>query len=158
MGLDIDRIDDMLIQANKEIWRTYLVVENLYRERQELTDKLLREERAKGAMESKNIAMATLSHYVNNATMAIYGRTQLISKFLAEGQNDRVISTLQSSIEVMEKSVLKISAVLAEIKDISPIDDIEFYEMSQAMKVDDRIERRMNQMLEEPHGELVESS
>lgn len=156
MGLNIGNIDDMLIRANKEIWRTYLVVENLFRQRQELSSKLLHEERAKGAIESKNIAIATLSHYVNNAAMAIYGRTQLISKLLREGQHERIISSLGDSIKVMENSILKISAVLAEIKEISPIDDIEFYDMSQAMKVDDRIERRMKQMLEEPVWDAVE--
>ena len=158
MGIDIGDINDMLIRANKEIWKTYLVVENLFQQRQEMSAKLLHEERAKGAVESKNIAIATLSHYVNNATMAIYGRTQLISKFLAEGQNERLIGMLKDSIIIMEKSILKISAVLAEIKEISPIDDIEFYEMSQAMKVDDRIEKRMQQMLEEPINESMKIS
>lgn len=158
MGLNVGNIDDMLIQANKEIWRTYLVVENLFRQRHELSAKLLHEERATGAMESKNIAMATLSHYVNNAAMAIYGRTQLISKQLKEGQSDKVLESLEKSIKVMERSILKISAVLAEIKEISPIDDIEFYDMSQAMKVDDRIERRMKKMLEEPVWDTVETA
>lgn len=156
MGLNIGDIDDMLIRANKEIWRTYLIVENLFRQRQELSSKLLHEERAKGAIESKNIAMATLSHYVNNAAMAIYGRTQLLSKQLREGQNERLLGGLEDSIKVMEHSILKITAVLAEIKEISPIDDIEFYDMSQAMKVDDRIEQRMKEMLEEPVWEAVE--
>ncbi len=43
------------------------------------------------------------------------------------------------------------------MKDISPIDDIEFYDMSQAMKVDDRIERRMKEMLSEPDWETSET-
>jgi hypothetical protein len=48
-----------------------LTIENLFKERQELSRKLLNEERAKGALESRNIALATLSHYLNNAVMAI---------------------------------------------------------------------------------------
>lgn len=156
MGLDVGNIDDMLIKANKEIWKTYLVVENLFRQRQELSSKLLQEERAKGAVESKNIAIATLSHYVNNAAMAIYGRTQLISKLMADKKTDRLLETLGDTIKVMENSILKITAVLAEIKEISPIDEVEFYDMSQAMKVDDRIEKRMKMMAEEPIWETVE--
>ncbi len=143
VGIDIGSIEDMLTRANKEIWQTYLMIENLFKERQELTRKLLQEERSKGAIESKNIAIATLSHYINNSLMAIYGRTQLLNQMVSRGEADRIMEKLPRDMEVMERSIRKISAALAEIKNISPIDDVEFYAMSQAMNLDDRIEARM---------------
>ena len=146
LGVDIGDIEDMLIRANKEIWRTYLMIENLFKERQELSSKLLHEERSKGAIESKNIALATLSHYLNNATMAIYGRVQLMRKLNESGQSKKMLDKLPQTLDVMEQAIWKIAAVLAEMKEISPIDDIEFYNMSQAMKLDDRISLRMDRM------------
>jgi len=149
LGIDIGNIEDMLIRANKEIWQTYLMIENLFKERQELSRKLLQEERSKGAVESKNIALATLSHYLNNATMAIYGRTQLMRKLHQNGKSERVLEKLDVDLEVVEQSIWRIAAVLAEMKEISPIDDVEFYHMSQAMNLDDRIKQRVKQLSKE---------
>ena len=146
LGIDIGDIEDMLIKANKEIWRTYLMIENLFKERQELSQKLLQEERSKGAIESKNIALATLSHYLNNATMAIYGRTQIMRKHHEGGKSDQLLEKLGANLDVMEQAIWKIAAVLAEMKEISPIDDVEYYNMSQAMNLDDRIRTRMDQL------------
>lgn len=146
LDADIGSVEDLLTRANKEIWRTYLIVHNLYQERQELSQKLLKEERAKGAIESKNIAIATLSHYVNNAAMAMYGRTQLLRQRFNKGDVQRTLEILPTSLNVIDNAIRKTVAVIAEIKEISPIDDVEFYNMSQAMNLDDRIERRMKEL------------
>ena len=42
----------------------------------------------------------------------------------------------------VKKNVIPIDQLLM-IKEISPIDDVEFYAMSQAMNLDDRIEERV---------------
>lgn len=149
LDTDIGKVEDLLMRANKEIWRTYLIVHNLFQERQELSQKLLKEEREKGMIESKNIAIATLSHYVNNAAMAMYGRTQLLRQRLNRGDTAKVLESLPGSLDVIENAVRKTVAVIAEIKDISPIDEVEFYTMSQAMKLDDRISRRVKELAED---------
>ncbi|MBN1211952.1 MAG: HDOD domain-containing protein [candidate division Zixibacteria bacterium] len=149
LGVDIGDIEEMITRANKEIWQTYLMVENLFKERQSLSRKLLNEERARGAIESKNIAIATLSHYLNNAAMAIYGRSQLMRMLYEKGKTDKVIEDLDSALNIIDKSIKKITAVVSEIKEISPIDKIEFYNMSQALNIDDRIEKRMQEMEKE---------
>ncbi len=154
LGMDIGNIEEILMKANQEIWKSFLTIENLFKERQELTQKLLLEERAKGAEESKNIAMATLSHYLNNAVMAIYGRTQIISMFLKNGKTDKVIEGMPTNIEVINKSVKKIIAVLEEMRHISPLDAQQFDEMSRALNIDDKIELRMEAMGED-EGDLA---
>jgi len=146
LGVDIGNIEDMLIRANQEIWKSFLTIENLFRERQELSQNLLRQEREKGAIESKNIAMATLSHYLNNATMAIYGRSQLLRMMLRKGENERLIEKLDNDLEVVDRSIEKIVAVLEEMREISPIDQQKYYDMSRALNIDDRIEKRMAKM------------
>ncbi len=149
LGVDIGNIEDMLVKANQEIWKSYLTIENLFKERQELSRNLLEEERAKGAVESKNISLATLSHYLNNAIMAIYGRSQLLRMMLNKGDTERLLEKLPSQLEVMDRSTLKIVAVLEEMREISPIDQKEYYHMSQAMNLDERIDARMEKMSEE---------
>ena len=127
----------------------YLTVENLFKERQELSRKLLLEERAKGAIESKNIAMATLSHYLNNAAMAISGRSQILRMRVKKGESDGIVKDLPASLDVVDRSIKKIVAVLAEIGEISPIDEVEFLSTSKAMNIDDRLEKRMSEMAEQ---------
>jgi signal transduction histidine kinase len=151
LGIDIGNIEDMLTRANQEIWRTYLMVENLFKERQELTERLLEEERAKGAIESKNVAMATLSHYINNAAMAVYGRSQLLRMQAEKGDLEAMADKLPGTLDVIDRSVKKIGAVLAEIKDIQSIDEVQFLSTSRAMNIDDRIARRLERM-ESDHG------
>ncbi|MBD3256784.1 HDOD domain-containing protein, partial [candidate division GN15 bacterium] len=146
LGIDIGDIEEMLKKANQEIWHTYLMVENLFKERQELSQKLLQQERARGAYESKAIAMATLSHYINNAAMAVSGRSQLMRMQHDKDKTDALMKDLPKSLEIIDRSVRKIVAVLAEIAEISPIDKVEFLSMSQAMNIDDRIAKRMEEM------------
>ncbi len=146
LGVDIGNIEDMLVKANQEIWKSYLTIENLFKERQELTASLLREERERGAIETKNVAMATLSHYLNNATMAIYGRSQLLSMLLERGRGDELVKKLPLDLDVINRSVLKIVAVLEEMREISPIEKSEFYNLSKALNIDDRLKKRMDKM------------
>ncbi|UCD64047.1 MAG: HDOD domain-containing protein [Candidatus Zixiibacteriota bacterium] len=159
LGVDIGSIEEMLTTANQEIWRTYLLVENLFKERQELSQSLLQQERARGAIESKNIAMATLSHYLNNAVMAIYGRSQIIRMMLARGQGDRVLQQLPDDLQKIDLSVKKIVAVLEEMKEVSPVDQQRFDSLSRAMNMDDRIKKRLDKLADDNvWHELAEST
>lgn len=163
LGLDIGNYEEMLAKANKEIWSSYLTIENLFKERRELSKKLLKEERNRGAIESKNIAMATLSHYVNNATMAIYGRSQIMRMFLERGKEKELVKQLPATLDIVDKAIIKIVAVLEEMRQISPIDKVEFYNVSNAMNIDERLEKRIAEMARKPvwceeDNEAVEQS
>ena len=149
LGIDVGNIEEILMKANQEIWKSYLTIENLFKERQELSRKLLNEERAKGATESKNVAMATLSHYLNNAVMTIYGRSQLMRVLSDKGQTDKLLDEMPANVDAIDKAVQRIVAVLEEMKDISPIDHEKFDSMSEALNIDDRIEKRLAKMSDE---------
>lgn len=148
MGVDVGNVEELLAKANREIWKSYLTVEHLFKERQELSQKLLLEEREKGAMAAKNIALSTLSHYLNNSVMAISGRAQIMEMLQKQGKIDQLIEQVPDSVNVINTAVRKVVAVMEEMKDISPIDKVEFFKMSKAMNIDDRIEKRMATMEE----------
>ena len=146
LGIDIGDIEQMLSTANQEIWKSYLLIENLFKERQQLSECLLNEERERGAIESKNIAMATLSHYLNNATMAIFGRTQILRMRLNKSQTDKILESLPDELEKIDASIKKIVAVIEEMKNVSPIDQKKFDHMSKAMNIDDLIKKRLEKI------------
>ncbi len=146
MGIDIGQPAEVLTRANKELFNSYLTIENLFRERQDLTQRILVEERRAAMLETKNIAIATLSHYINNAAMAISGRGQLITMLIDNGTVIDENKRLAPVIQVIEKSVNKILAVLHELRDLSNLDEMEKYTQSQAINIDDRVKERLRQM------------
>lgn len=147
MSVDIGSVEDMMVRANQKLWRTYLTVENLFKERKELNEKILKSEREKGALESKNIAIATLSHYLNNAVMSAYGRSQLLRRQHERGEFELLCERLPQTLDVFDRSIKKIVAVVEELKNLSPdIEKIKFLNTSSAVNIDDRIEERLKQM------------
>ena len=146
MGIDIGEPNEVLTRANKELFNSFITIENLFRERQELSQRILVEERRTAAMETKNVAIATLSHYLNNSTMAISGRTQLIKMLIGKGAIVDKEEKMDHILDVVEKSVFKILAVLAELRDLTNLEDMERYSESKAINIDDRISQRMKEM------------
>jgi signal transduction histidine kinase len=143
IGIDVGDSTELLNRANKELCRAYLMIEGLFRDRQELSGKLLAEERMAGMMKSKNIAIATLSHYLNNVATAISGRVQLMQLALEKQELVDNTGKMPGSLKVIENSIVKVLAVLAELKGLTRFDDQNFYNDSDALNIDERIQERM---------------
>ncbi|MCP4580766.1 MAG: HDOD domain-containing protein [candidate division Zixibacteria bacterium] len=150
IGVEIEDTEQLLIRANQEIWKSYLTIEHLFTEREELNKKILEQERAKAAFEAKSTALATLSHYLNNTVMVISGQTELLQILKDKGQIDKLVARIPGNSKTIGNSINKIIAVMQEIRDISPSDEIEYFDKSKAMKIDDRIKQRLEKMSEEP--------
>lgn len=156
LGIDVGEPADMVARANRELFKSYLTIENLFRERQELSQRILKEERRAAMLESKNVAMATMSHYINNAAMAISGRGQLIKMMIEKGSVVDAENRLRPVIDVVEKSVRKILAVLEELRDLTDLEEMEKYSDSQAINIDDRLRERLTRMEENPQDVVLE--
>jgi len=146
MGLDIGDPLTLLEKANQQIMRSYLTIEALFRERQELSRQILQEEHRLGAIKSKNIAVATLSHYINNAATAISGRIQLIQMLLKNGEIVDNTNKLGPAMETIDTSLIKILAVLAELKSLTSLEEAPFHKDSSTINIDTKIQRRISQM------------
>ncbi len=143
IGIDIGNSTELLSSANRELCKSYLMIEGLFKERQELSGQLLAEERLAGMIRSKNIAIATLSHYLNNVATAISGRVQLMQMACERKEIIDHTNKMPGSLRVIENSISKVLAVLAELKALSRFDDQEFYNDSDAINIDERIRERM---------------
>jgi signal transduction histidine kinase len=156
LGIDIGDPADVLARANRELFKSYLTIENLFRERQELSQRILKEERRAAMMETKTVAIATMSHYINNAAMAISGRGQLIRMLTDKGSIIDQENRLAPIADVIEKSVKKILAVLAELRDLTDLEEVQKYTDSQAINIDDRLKERLNRTEENPQDVIME--
>jgi signal transduction histidine kinase len=141
--IEIEDIETVLARANQELFSTYMSIQRLFKERQELTRKILDEERERGLLEAKQVAISTLSHYVNNASMAISGNAQVIRMSLKHKTPREIVDMLPRMLDIVDNSVHKIVAVLEEISELNSLDSIEFYDQSKILNIDDRLERRL---------------
>lgn len=150
LGIDIGDTADLLNRANRELCKSYLMIEGMFKERQELSGRLLAEERSAGMVRSMNIAIATLSHYLNNIATAISGRVQLMQMHLQNGDLVDKRGKVPQALEVIEASINKMIAVLTELKSLTELEDEAFYNCSDAINIDERIKKRLQ--IEEPVG------
>jgi putative nucleotidyltransferase with HDIG domain len=150
LGVDIGDTADLLSRANRELCKAYLMVEGMFKERQELSGRLLAEERSAGMVRSMNIAIATLSHYLNNVATAISGRVQLMQMQLQNGDLVDKKGKMPQALEVIEASINKMMAVLTELKTLTNMEDEAFYNSSDAINIDERIKQRLQ--IDEPVG------
>lgn len=148
LGVDIGDITDILNRANRELCNAYLTIETMFRERQELSGKLLAEERNAGMVRSINIAIATLSHYLNNIATAISGRVQLLQMGLDTGDLVDKGGKVPVALEVIESSITKMLAVLEELKSLTRLEEDDFYNDSDALNIDKRVRERLQAMTE----------
>ncbi len=146
LGIDIGDPFTILQRANKKLFESYVTIESLFKERHVLSQRILEEERRVGMMRSKNIAIATLSHYINNAATIISGRAQLMQMMLKSGEIKDSGNKVAAALDLTETSLSKIMAVLSELKDLTSLDDGEFYNDSDALNIDEKVHRRMEAM------------
>jgi signal transduction histidine kinase len=143
IGIEIIESEQLLAKANQEIWKSYQEIERLFKQRDNLNEQLLTQERNNAAIEAKNSALATLSHYLNNAVMVISGQAQLLSMLQKSNSSEKLMEQVPTSADNINMAVKKILAVMQEMKEISPLDQQEYFNKSQAMNIDAKIEARM---------------
>jgi len=146
LDVEIDNTECLLTKANKEIWNSYFAIDRLFKEREGLNRKLLIKERNNAAMEAKDKALATLSHYLNNAVMVISGQFQILNMLRNNNKSQELIDQLPSSFDKVTSSISKILAVMEELREISPLDYTDFFHKSEAMNIDSRLELRIKRI------------
>ncbi len=148
-GVNIGSVEELLIKANQEIWKAYLTIDHLFKIRQELSQQVLMKEHERGALEAKNISMATLFHYVNNSAMAIFGRSQIMRVHSRSGKKDQVFENMERDLDVIDKSIQKIVAVLEEVRELSPLNHEKLSGSTLAINLDDKLAQRISKMSRE---------
>jgi len=157
LDIDIGDFDTVLSRANQEIFKTYMSIQKLFKERQELTRNILDEERQQGIQEAKQVAISTLSHYINNASMVIFGQSQVLRLNLKNKSQEETVESLPKMLDVVDDSVRKIVAVLEEISEMNMLDDVEYFDQSKIINIDDRINERLARLnATQPDGAAVE--
>ena len=128
--LQAHRLISRLIQNSEE--KTREKFREIYREKEE--------ERKKAELESLKIILATFSHYINNATTSIMGRSQLIDIAIKRGDIKDENGKITSSMKIIQQGVENITAVLNGLKRLDSFRTIKYHEHSNIIDIRDKIE------------------
>jgi len=149
--IEIADLETILAMANRELFGVYMSIQNLFRERQELTRKILDEERERDLLEAKYVTISTLSHYINNASMAISGNCQVLKMLIENKTPQEVVASIPRVLDIISEAVYKIAAVLEELSELNSLESIEYLNQSKIINFDERIKIRMSKLKTE-HG------
>jgi len=152
IDINIGDFETILTRANQEIFKTYMSIQKLFKQRQELTGRILHEERERGLLEAKQVAVSTLAHYINNASMQISGQSQIIRMFLKRKSPEELVARLPDILNNIDEAIRKTVAVLEEISDLNMLDDMEYFDKSRILNIDKRIKSRLDKLTEKTYG------
>ncbi len=147
MGLNLGEAFEYLSQVNARLFNLYVELVSIFRERQELSRRLLNEERLEGTLESLHIALATLSHYINNATMNISGQCEILQLLHRNGDKDQIFEKIPSLNESIRLSTKRISVVLRELSNITSMEKISYFKDSRAIDIEESLKEQLEENL-----------
>jgi putative nucleotidyltransferase with HDIG domain len=144
MSLNMGDAVQYLSRVNSELFDLYIELANTFKERQELSRKLLKEERLEGTLESLHIALATLSHYINNSTQSISGQGEVLKLLFDKGDKDQAFARIPAMTDAIKNSVKKISIVLEELSNITSFEKINYFKNSKAIDIEQSLKNRLD--------------
>lgn len=143
MNLDMGDAIQYLSRVNSELFDMYIELANTFKQRQELSSRMLKEERLEGTMESLHIALATLSHYINNSTQSISGQAEVLKLLYDNGDKEQAFSRIPILSEAIKTSIKKISIVLEELSGITKMENINYFKNSRAIDIEKSLRDRL---------------
>ncbi len=127
LEVDIGDPLELLVRANQEIYKLYLTLERLYRERKQLEEKMIDTTKKQTALDSLQTVLATFSHYINNSTTTIMGRAQLIDFAIKNKELEDPQGKISLSVKSILQSVENISTVLEEMRRLVSFDTVKYH-------------------------------
>ena len=144
MNFDMGDAVQYLSGVNAELFDLYIDLANTFKERQELSKVILKEERIEATLESLHIALATLSHYINNSTMSISGQAEVMRLLYDSNDKEEVFARIPAMTDAVKTSIRKISVVLEELSNITSLEKINYFKNSKAIDIEKSLKERLD--------------
>jgi HD-like signal output (HDOD) protein len=145
LEIEIGSISELLTEANRTLHHLYLEVEQLYREKQQMSDEIARVKLKKAALEAVKTIAGTFNHYINNASATILGRAQLVELSIKKGEViDREGSTAAAMREIIAR-VKTISTVMEELKKLDNYETVVYHDDTYILDIENKIKEQLEQ-------------
>jgi HD-like signal output (HDOD) protein len=135
-----ENLMDVVLQAHKLIGTLIQNCEDKTKEKIRELCRKNEEEEKKAELESLKIILATFSHYINNATTSIMGRSQLIDIAIKRGDIKDENGKISSSMKIIQQGVENITAVLNGLKKLESFRTVRYHEHSNIIDIRNKIE------------------
>ncbi len=132
-GMDASSVEKLLAQANKKLGQYLNSLQRLMRDREELSAKILTEERRKGVAESRVAIMATLSHHINNSAMVAMGKAEALSVILCGQLPKDVHKKVSRDLQTIAESIEDIKNTLEEMSHVADNDIMAVHDKSNTL-------------------------
>ena len=129
---------------NNELFGLYTGLASMFRERQQISRQLLREKYVKASWESLNIALSTISHYMNNSMSIVSGEGEILRQVYDNGDTDEALARIPDVTRAISKTSKRISLLLDELSNIAGPDELRYFKDSRAIDIRKTIEERLN--------------
>ncbi len=133
-------LTETVLQAHSIMSGLYQTCEEETREKFRGLARKNEEERKKAELESLKVILATFSHYINNATTSIMGRSQLIDIAIKKGEIKDESGKITNSMRIIQQGVENITAVLNGLKKLDSFKTVRYHERSNIIDLRDKIE------------------
>ena len=132
------------VRMNNELFGLYTGLASMFRERQQISRQLLREKYVKASWESLNIALSTISHYMNNSMSIVSGEGEILRQVYDNGDTDEALARIPDVTRAISKTSKRISLLLDELSNIAGPDELRYFKDSRAIDIRKTIEERLN--------------
>ena len=78
--------------------------------------------------------------------MEISGHSQILRMALDSKTPEEICATLPKELDVIDKAIQKTVAVMEEISELNILDEMEFFEKSKILNIDDKIKERIDNL------------
>ncbi len=143
LEIDIGSQADLLIEANRMLYRQYGTVEGLLRENRQMQSHLALAQLDKAALNTLKTITATFNHYINNAVGAILGRAQLVEVALREGTIIDRDGSVAKAMQVIINGVSTIQAVLEELTRLTAFKTAVYHDDTHIIDIEKRLKKKL---------------
>ncbi len=155
LEIEIGSTSEILLEANKMLYRQYMTVENLLSENATMQKEITQSKIEKASLEAVNTITATFNHYINNAAATILGRTQLLEFSLSKGTIVDKNNKMDSSLEVIITGVNTIQLVLQELRNLSEFKTVVYHDDAYILDIEKKIKESLATINEQHENSIA---
>lgn len=149
LEIEIGSSSEILMEANKMLYRQYMTVENLLSENAKMQQEVTQAKIEKVSLEAVNTITATFNHYINNAVATILGRAQLLELSLSKGDIVDKKDKMGTSLEIIISGVDTVQMVLQELRNLSNFKTIVYHDDTYILDIEKKIKKSLEQLKQE---------
>jgi len=146
LEIDVGSPEDILVEANRMLYRHYHNVENLLRENSQMQKDMAQTQMEKAALESLKTITATFNHYINNAAATILGRAQLLELGVRRGEITDNKNQMSLAVDVIISGVSTIQLVLEELKNLDGFKTTVYHDDTYIIDIENKIKQQLDDL------------